>query len=221
MNSVCLAVAVAACGVDTGWQPLPEGGYEYIIQIEPALIETLVQGESLTSEIPPSVRSVRRYRIVVGTSQLPRIDPPEPPEDKVADSEIPAFDPDATPSDDADDPVPGLPPPLQEQQQQDDGQAAAAPPPMPEVPGAEQLAGHETPTGRDTPGSPEPAADRETTSANEVGESGRPWGWLLLTLLGLFASLSGNAYLGWITWDTRRRYRALLHDSRSVDVPDT
>ncbi len=215
MNSVCLAVAVAACGVDTGWQPLPEGGYEYIIQIEPDLVETLVQGESLTSEIPSSVRSVRRYRIVVGTSELPRIDPPEEPEDKVAADPIPGFDSESTNSATLDDPAPAPPPQLQEQ----DRRASAAPPPLPELPGAEKLAGHEAPAGEaNTP--PPDAADSKITSASDSAGPGRPWGWLLLTLLGLFASLSGNAYLGWITWDTRKRYRALLHDSRGVDVPD-
>jgi hypothetical protein len=35
-----------------------------------------------------------------------------------------------------------------------------------------------------------------------------PWLPLTFTLLGLFASLGANIYLGWIAWDSRQRYLA-------------
>lgn len=38
----------------------------------------------------------------------------------------------------------------------------------------------------------------------------KPWGGLTLALMVLFASLGGNAYLGWMNWDLRRQYAGLL-----------
>jgi hypothetical protein len=40
--------------------------------------------------------------------------------------------------------------------------------------------------------------------------SGRPWLSFLLILLALFGSGGLNVYLGWITWDTYRRYRQVV-----------
>ena len=37
------------------------------------------------------------------------------------------------------------------------------------------------------------------------------------TLLGLFASLAANAYMGWITWSAVHRYRDLVDDVRRVE----
>ena len=41
----------------------------------------------------------------------------------------------------------------------------------------------------------------------------RPWWPLTLALLGLFASLGGNVFLGWIFWEARRRYRELAENN--------
>jgi len=73
MHAGCLLIALATVGVETGWQPLDRGGLEYIIQLEPSLLDALRSGESITSEIPLAVRGVRRYRIVVGRDPVPRI----------------------------------------------------------------------------------------------------------------------------------------------------
>jgi hypothetical protein len=42
----------------------------------------------------------------------------------------------------------------------------------------------------------------------------RPWWPLTLCLLGLFASLGGNVFLGWITADQRGKYRDLVQRLR-------
>ena len=73
-NVLCIAAVVL--GIEAGWQPLPEGGVRYLIQIEPGVIETLRSGEPIESDIPPQVKDVRGYRISVGTEQLPRELPP-------------------------------------------------------------------------------------------------------------------------------------------------
>ena len=85
-NIVCIAAAVL--GVDAGWRPLPEGGMEYLIQIEPQLIETLGSGQAIQSEIPPCVKDVRAYRITVGTGALPRETPPPTAAPKVLPPEV-------------------------------------------------------------------------------------------------------------------------------------
>ncbi len=41
---VCLATVVV--GIDAGWQPLDGGGVEYLIQIEPQLLDALRSGET-------------------------------------------------------------------------------------------------------------------------------------------------------------------------------
>lgn len=71
MNAVLLMAATTLVGIDVGYQPLPEGGVEYIIQIEPQLLDRLAKGEDLESAVPPEL-DVRRYRITVGNAILPR-----------------------------------------------------------------------------------------------------------------------------------------------------
>jgi hypothetical protein len=92
---VLIATATAAVGIEVGWEPLPDGGHEYSIQLEPDLCDLLRRGtDEITSEVPPNI-NVRRYRMFVGTGKLPKIDgpaqppgapefPPEPPAHKPA-----------------------------------------------------------------------------------------------------------------------------------------
>ena len=76
MHACSIALVAAALGVNSGWQPLEDGGMEYIVQIQPDLIESMQAGEVLTSIIPAGVNSVRSFKIVVGNERPPRIDPP-------------------------------------------------------------------------------------------------------------------------------------------------
>lgn len=98
MNAIALLLATSAVGVDVGWQPAEGGGLEYIIQIEPQLLEVLKNGKDLTSEVPPGL-NVRRYRITVGSAALPQqgerppaaaiaAEPPFPPAKKEAPAEM-------------------------------------------------------------------------------------------------------------------------------------
>jgi len=72
MNHFAAVVLVLTLGVDVGWQPLEDGELEYVVQIEPDLWELMRDGEEITSELPPDIRGVRRYRIKVGTEPLIR-----------------------------------------------------------------------------------------------------------------------------------------------------
>ena len=62
-------------GVDYGWTLAEDGQLEYIIQIEPSLLQALEAGQVITSEIDPQVDHVRRFRIRVGNQPVPRQPP--------------------------------------------------------------------------------------------------------------------------------------------------
>jgi hypothetical protein len=59
-----------AHAVEFGWQELQDGGIEYLVQVEPSLVDSFRQG-GFSSDIPPGLRDVRRIRIVVGEAALP------------------------------------------------------------------------------------------------------------------------------------------------------
>ncbi|REK05991.1 MAG: hypothetical protein DWQ37_22980 [Planctomycetota bacterium] len=72
MNAVWILVTSAALGIEVGWEPLPGGGHEYTIQLEPQMLEVLKEGrEEIYSAVPPNL-DIRSYRIIVGNSPLPR-----------------------------------------------------------------------------------------------------------------------------------------------------
>jgi hypothetical protein len=66
-----LFVPIVAQAVQFGWQQLPDGGIEYVIQVEPELLDSFRQ-DGFSSDIPASLqRDLRRIRIVVGNGKLP------------------------------------------------------------------------------------------------------------------------------------------------------
>lgn len=71
MTAALLIVAASTVGIEVGWQPLSDGGVEYIIQIEPDLLPLLAQDHDITSDVPADL-DVRRYRITVGTGKVQR-----------------------------------------------------------------------------------------------------------------------------------------------------
>lgn len=77
MVGIVICLSAAAMGVDYGWQPV-EGGIEYIIQIEPHLIESMKSGRDIFSDLPKTAQCVRSYRITVGTGRLPHQGEPPP-----------------------------------------------------------------------------------------------------------------------------------------------
>jgi hypothetical protein len=72
MSAVMICIAVATLGIDVGWQRLPEGGTQYIIQIEPQTLDALRAGRPIESDLPSNLQDIRSYRIVVGSKKLPR-----------------------------------------------------------------------------------------------------------------------------------------------------
>lgn len=254
MSAFLLLIAAAATGIEVGWQPMPEGGYEYTIQIEPELAESFVRGDhEIVSSVPPGI-DARRYRIVVGRGKLarveadaaaavaarpkplarrspppaqPAIDEPDPPLEPLAQPE-PADTPPLAGADTLknlpeppDDTGPAMAVPLEPKALADD-RPAANPFDRKQQPESEKhvadnahlpvaetapmllKSGYEEATKVNRPPSDaKPPTDQAT-------EPQRPWTAFVLALVLLCCSLGANAYLGWIAWDARARYRSTL-----------
>lgn len=188
MNALLVCMAVATLGIDCGWRRLPEGGLEYIIQIEPQTLDAIRAGQPIHSDIASNLSDIRSYCIMVGTKPLPR----DPLPEKTASANQMAaitqehqvtLPPNKTPPEN---PPQKLP-------------VAATSKPLAEP---------------STDGAATSAAEPSTADANaalsDAEESAKPWLPLTLTLFGLFASFGGNMFLGWLVWDLRRRCRSLL-----------
>jgi len=223
MHAVMTLVAATAVSIGAGWQKLPTGGYEYIIQIEPEAVNSLMAGEQFTSQIPPEVRDVRSYRILVGRGQLPR-DAPPPPEiplgppptdptlnlgpppavssnDAAPTTESPALQPgeggDVTPAGGAS-PHVGI--------HSDDAAAAAAAARQTAYGSGQPPEGAHLPKGEGT----DPSAMLPKDPPEAKTASAAMWPPLFGSLLALFASVGGNVFLGWTAVNMRGRYKALL-----------
>jgi hypothetical protein len=246
MSPLLVLVTTAALGVEVGWQPLPGGGHEYTIQIEPQLLGVLERGtEEIFSDVPPEI-DVRRYRITVGTGQLPR-DAGTAPARKAAPPEgrPPVDDRQNPPPAETDDPSSAPPPEVP----RPDDQSAIAPPPStdpttdpgatrpPIAPGSADdepvSASQPQPPGRlpragDAAGPIQAAFDSHAhDDANGAGAreaqkpmlpagAGKPWFALVASVMLLCCSLGVNLYLGWIVWDARSKYRDAVAKLRTA-----
>lgn len=176
MHAVLLCLVSAAVGIDVGWQKRPEGGMEYIIQLDPATLESLRDGQVIQSDVPARAGDVRAYRIMVGKETLPKETPPEPKE--------PA--------------APGLLPERHVAYEQPDKTLFSNSPP----PQAEEKPGMKA---DDSVAATKPAEALKDQQPSENVEPEKPWLPLTLSLLGLFASVGLNLFLGWVAWDSRRQ----------------
>ena len=116
MSAMLVCLAASLVGVDVGWQRLPDGQWELIIQIEPELLEEMDRfGESpdelVAAGLPPQLRGIRRYRIQIGTGALPREEGELPPVKLTSDREGPASEVPSAPAEAA---SPGNSEPAQE-----------------------------------------------------------------------------------------------------------
>jgi hypothetical protein len=222
MNGIVLLLA-AAVGVDYGWQADDQGELEYIIQVEPLLLETLKDGEEIVSRVPPDAVGLRSFRIRVGTGQLPRegLPPSEPAAASV--QQPPNSQKNLRPE------SPFVPPTSQLSLPQfiED---AAVPEPLTPDPRSEPLS-HQTASyseadktfsGEDMAGAAPvaqtdaPDTDASSPTASDDNAERRPWWPLTLTAMALFASVGLNFYLGLVARSVYRRYRVLIDDMRSA-----
>jgi hypothetical protein len=89
MNPLLVCVATATLGFQYGWERLPDGRMEYVLQLDSAAIEALRGGQPLRSDIPADAGEIRAYRIQMdnGKDKPPRDIPlpkPVPPSAKPA-----------------------------------------------------------------------------------------------------------------------------------------
>jgi hypothetical protein len=207
MSPFLVLVAAAALGIEVGWQPLPQGGHEYTIQLEPQLLDVLKKGkEDIVSEVPPHL-DVRRYRITVGTGKLAR-DAGRP--EAIAAPVQPQREPLELGQES------GALSPTTEDMSRDTSEDI-----MPVTAADERDAPARLPEVRDaiTPVDHRAAETVETEKpalppGSEVAEAGRPWLAFLTALVLLCCSLGANVYLGWIAWEARSRYRDALSKFR-------
>lgn len=69
MSGTVLCVAVVMLGVNFSVQPLPEGGVEYVIHLDPLNLESLRSGNDLRSDLPTTAKDVRSFRITLASVQ--------------------------------------------------------------------------------------------------------------------------------------------------------
>ena len=190
-------IAAVLLGTDAGWQPLPEGGLLYLIQIEPQLLETLKSGQPIESDFPSYLKDVRGCRITVGTGRLPRELPPaggDSPGSAAATSEQPPTDPFLRPGAES----PGVPNVIQP------------------APDSKRIDAREAGYLQRPPAAPKgesksPSEQEPERQESQQNVAQKPWTALMIvTLFTLFGSVGANLYLGWITWNTRSRYRTLV-----------
>ena len=76
MDTAALLMAMALASVNFGWQPSDDdaSAYDYIVQVEPELIDALQRGETipLESNVPPEVAPIRRVRVEIGRGDVSR-----------------------------------------------------------------------------------------------------------------------------------------------------
>jgi hypothetical protein len=184
MSAILACIAAALVGVDYGWQPLPGGGMEYIIQVEPGTLEALRPDDAIESNLPPEVRDVRRCRIVVGTKKLPT----DPPAGSAAAGPAPRPWP-----------VGGLGP------LQPNPMLPSSPPLRSALSPSPAATASATDAGKDASN---PAAAERSESAEPTSPWLPTWAWAATLLC--CASLGGNVYLAWIAWGIRKRCREML-----------
>ena len=76
MSSPATLFLLPLFAVTFGYEPSPDAdtGYDYIVQVEPELVERMHAGDlpAIEANVPPEVTPIRRIRLVIGTDDLPR-----------------------------------------------------------------------------------------------------------------------------------------------------
>jgi hypothetical protein len=209
MSCTVMCLAVAVVGFDVGWQPRPQGGVEYLLQLSLPAIEALRGGEMIQSDIPPEVMDVRAIRLMVGSAHLPR----QLPAVAAASAADPLLPPPT---------VPTIDPKIADVSPIGPGQGAARAAPLaaPQTlpvgvagrPLPEHSAAFVQTAGEAAKSSPPVSSQATSPQQGPASPEPEQRPWLLLTCvsLGFFASLGTNLFLGWIAWDAQRRYRAII-----------
>ena len=219
----------AVVGINVGWQPLQEGGTEYIIQLDPQSLEALKAGQPIESDILPGAGEVRSFKFYLGDEKPRRIgSTAKPAQQRQANAaqaertppssllenpdgsavELPNRQPTGLPNQQAGK-RPGQQSVALPNQLETEAQIDPFPRPLKLDPTAKPLA---APAAFNEPAGAarsEPAAQARSEANRE--EASKPWMTLILVSLDLIASLGGNANLAWIFAELRARYKKLSH----------
>ena len=210
MHAIILGATFSLIGIEAGWQPLPGGGVEYVIQVDPREADLLLRERGFSSDVPSHLKDIRVCRIVIGTSSLRQVDPPQPSVSGARPAETFPFG-SGTQGKSGRKPwllgKPAEPPPDAAARSKRESQRAAGDE-------GKGLSLFDKKSEDDKRGK----GGKTTASEDEPEQSGGSW-WPLTLMLALLGSFGGNLYLGWVTWETRNRYRTLLH-RRSEAEPE-
>ena len=199
----CLALAVV--GLDLGYQPAPNGGEEFIIQINPATLQASRPGE-LGIDVPREAREMRpsHFTITLGNESLPHVlaasTPPATAPIVTASPVMPAAAL-AAPSSDlppGSDPLRVGPP------------SSFAAPKTTAAHGWPLLMPSNRTRSPATATSAEPRIEGLPSVNPKGGASPKPDPPWLVMCLFVIALLASNVYVGWLFLDARQRYRGLL-----------
>ena len=229
MSGTTFFVAAVLLGVKFGSQPLPDGGMEYIIQLEPLAVESLKSGADIRSDIPLAMRDVRSFRITVTDGATPTTNRPF-----AAGAVLPASQTNSatsrgamlptTPSGSFPLPKPGtspqegsLPPAGAATAKVAEGgfQAKMFPPIRDVKPILDQKPAFPERMSTAQAAEKRPSGDAKQPAIAGKAAEPEPLKPSLTLTLSLAAStagsLAGMVFFGWVAWDYRGRYRALLH----------
>jgi len=221
----CLALAFVG-GVDYGYQPSPDGkALELIVQIDPVMFRTLRPGDPIRAAFGKEIEGYRVSDVIVAVENTPPprnlptsssavtsgahtapATAPNVPASRLPSSVMPAT---------ATSPLPNSGPALEPSAEQ--GPARVAPPTGPPAAPTttnEQTQGAADPRAGSTlaPGSPGGNASFPNMPPVDNGNSS-PVSfdrWQLVLYLAIIALAASNGYVGWLFYDARQRYLALL-----------
>ncbi len=237
MGVVSFLFAAAAFAVQFGWTPLPDGGNEYVIQVEPQLMSTF-EKEGFTSDVPPELRDIRRIRVHVGTDPIPNhgvtaLKPPldVPPDQRPSARSV--YDSKFTLAGGVGDATPTGSRPAkvnifqtEEDELNSDSKPKSAASRSTVTNASEQTHGHfnssdagsdefdNGPSSAKSPMRVPPTPAGEKLAAKEPEQPLTP---MIAAVVALFASIGGNIYLGWLHVGTRRQYQDVVRQLRAAE----
>jgi hypothetical protein len=208
MSSAALCALMLTVAVDYGYEPIERSdGVRYVILLEPAVLDALRNGTPVGSMIQPEVRGrVHEFRIVTNGDKLSKQVPPRTEQPTLPDIPTPPATPPPT-----DSPVlPGPSRPTEPLTEAIPEEPARLSPYQGKV---IQASGTEDSDPMDSP------SEEVDTADPEVPETSESDPWFLLAVASVLAvgSSGGMVFFGWLTFDYRSRYLALLRESLDTD----
>ncbi len=248
LSAMTYMFIAATAAIQFGWKPLDGGGNEYIVQVEPELIDSF-RKEGYVSDVPPELRDIRRIAIQVGAGSLPHqgeMTVLKPLLD--GDVGMPHLAGPQT-ADARDSRATAQPPSIYDRNAMSAGSFAppyrsqpekSAPPPLLDPHGdtadnspaplinpaprtVQRAAAFQDDSTSPSDADPavrdnifqgragsKMAVNRPVESTAPAVEPSKPWLLLVMVMGGLVASIAANVYLGWMHWETRRRYQSVV-----------